>query len=238
MLLHDITMKEFKAGLKKTKTLIIPYGTVEAHGTHLPLSTDTIAIWKAAEEAAKKRAVFVAPPIHYGVCTSTGQHPGSLGITPETLRRITVDLVVDAHAKGIKNFILVSGHGGSIHTSAMKEAAGMVVDEIPGIRVAALNIYEVIGKEALAIAETERDSHAGELETSLILFLNPELVKGKGKKERPKVPRPFIVKEKQKYWPGAVDGDPTKATKKKGELFFKVMVKGVVGLIDKIEKGY
>jgi creatinine amidohydrolase len=231
-------MKEFKVGLRKTKTLIVPYGTVEAHGTHLPLSTDTIAIWKAVIEASKRRPVFVAPPVHYGVCTSTGQHPGSLGITPETLRRITVDIVTDGAKKGLKNFILVSGHGGSIHTSAMKEAAGQVVDSIPGIRVAALNIYEIIGKEAANIAETKGDSHAGELETSLILYLNPELVKGKGKKERPKVPRPFVVKDKQKYWPGAVDGDPTKATTKKGERFFKVMAKGVIKLIDKIEKGF
>lgn len=53
MKLHDITMKEFKAGLKRKKTLIVPYGSVEAHGTHLPLSTDTIAMVEAVNEAAK-----------------------------------------------------------------------------------------------------------------------------------------------------------------------------------------
>jgi creatinine amidohydrolase len=236
MNIHDMTMKEFKDGLKKTKTLIVPYGTIEAHGTHLPLSTDTIAMVRACEEAAKKRPVFVAPPVHYGVCTSSGQHPGTLSITPETLRRLTIDIVRDAAKKGLKKFILISGHGGGIHTFAMKEAGEIIKAEIKGIEVAALTIYEIIGKEAEEIAESEGDSHAGELETSLMLFLNPELVKGRSKKERPKFKRPFIAADKLKYWPGAVNGDPKLATSEKGERFFKVMVEKTAELIREIEK--
>jgi creatinine amidohydrolase len=236
MNIHDMTMKEFKDELKKTKTLIVPYGTIEAHGTHLPLSTDTIAMVRACEEAAKKRPVFVAPPIHYGVCTSTGQHPGTLSITPETLRRLTIDIVRDAAKKGLKNFILISGHGGGIHTFAMKEAGEIIKAEIKGIEVAALTIYEIIGAEAAEIAESEGDSHAGELETSLMLFLNPELVKGRSKKERPKFKRPFITDDKLKYWPGAVNGDPKLATSEKGERFFKVMVEKTAELVREIEK--
>ncbi len=236
MHLHDITMKEFKSGLKKTRTLIVPYGTIEAHGTHLPLSTDTIAIVKVCEEVAKRLPVFVAPPLHYGVCTSSGQHPGSLSITPETLRRLTIDIVRDGAKKGLKNFILISGHGGGIHTFAMKEAGEILKAEISGIQLAALTIYEIIGKEAAEIAECEGDSHAGELETSLLLYLNPELVKGRSKKERPKFKRPFIATDKLKYWPGAVNGDPELATVDKGERFFKVMVEKTAELVKEIER--
>ena len=236
MHLHDITMKEFKDGLKKTRTLLVPYGTLEAHGTHLPLSTDTIAMVRACEEAAKQVPVFVAPPIHYGVCTSSGQHPGTLSITPETLRRLTIDIVRDAVTKGLKNFILISGHGGGIHTFAMKEAGEIIKAEIKDIQVAALTIYEIIGKEAEEIAESEGDSHAGELETSLMLYLNPELVKGRSKKERPKFKRPFIATDKLKYWPGAVNGDPKLATVDKGERFFNVMVSKTIELVNEIEK--
>jgi creatinine amidohydrolase len=231
-----MTMKEFKAGLKKTRTLIVPYGTIEAHGTHLPLSTDTIAMVRVCEEVEKKIPVFVAPPIHYGVCTSSGQHPGSLTITPETLRRITLDIVRDAASKGLTKIILISGHGGGIHTFAMKEAGEILKAELKGIQIAALTIYEIIGKEAEEIADSEGDSHAGELETSLMLHLTPELVKGRSKKERPKFKRPFIASDKLKYWPGAVNGDPSLATKEKGERFFKVMVDKTVGLVADIEK--
>jgi len=129
MLIENITMKEFKDGLKKTDTVIVPYGTVEAHGTHLPLSTDTIIIREAVKKAAEKIDVFIAPPIHYGVCTSTSDHPGTIGISPETVRRITSDIVRDLRKKGLKRFILISGHGGSIHVSAMKEAAEALTTE-------------------------------------------------------------------------------------------------------------
>ncbi|MEE9542357.1 MAG: creatininase family protein [Thermodesulfobacteriota bacterium] len=236
MHLHDINMKEFKAGLKKTRTLIVPYGTIEAHGTHLPLSTDTIAMVRVCVEVARKIPVFVAPPLHYGVCTSSGQHPGTLSITPETLRRITLDIVRDAASKGLKNFILISGHGGGIHTFAMKEAGEILKAELKGIQLAALTIYEIINAEAEEIADSKGDSHAGELETSLMLHLNPELVKGRSKKERPKFKRPFIASNKLKYWPGAVNGDPKLATVEKGERFFNVMVKKTIGLVRDIEK--
>ena len=83
MLLEDITMADFENGIKKTKILIIPFGTIEEHGSHLPLSTDTIQVYEVVKEAAKRVPAFVAPPLHYGVLTSTRQHPGSIGISPD-----------------------------------------------------------------------------------------------------------------------------------------------------------
>jgi creatinine amidohydrolase len=236
MILTDITMRDFKRGLKKTKTLIVPYGSVEAHGTHLPLATDTIVIWEAAKRAASKVPVFVAPPVHYGVCTSTGDHPGTVTITPETLRRITFDIVRDCHLKGLRNFILISGHGGGLHVSAMKEAAEVLTRELKGVRIAALSIYDILPPEAAGLAETRNDSHAGELETSLILYLSAGLVKGRSKEEYPAFPKPIVARDKVKYWPGAVWGDPKKASIRKGERLFNLMVKSIEGLVKRIER--
>ena len=100
MLLEEITMADFKRAIRKTKTIIVPYGTVEEHGRHLPLSTDTLVMTEVAKSVAERVDVFVAPPVHYGVCTSTGQHPGTIGITPETVRAITLDIVRDGIQKG------------------------------------------------------------------------------------------------------------------------------------------
>jgi creatinine amidohydrolase len=236
MILTDITMKDFKKGLKTTKTLIVPYGTVEAHGTHLPLSTDTFIILEAVKRAASRVPVFVAPPIHYGVCTSTGAHPGTVGISPETLRRTTADIVRDCYRKGLRNFILVSGHGGGIHVSAIKEAGEELTRELKGVKIAALSIYDILPPEAIKLAETENDSHAGELETSLILYLAPGLVKGRAKEEYPGLPKPIIARDKLKYWPGAVWGNPKKATRKKGERLFRMMVECIEELVRRIEK--
>ena len=236
MFLTDISMGDFERALKKTKTLIVPYGTVEAHGTHLPLGTDTLIMWEVVKEAVKLRPAFVMPPLHYGVCTSTADHPGTIGLTCETLSRVTKDIVRDGHRQGLRNFILISGHGGSLHVSAMKEAAEELTGELDGATIAALAVYEVLPKEAALIPETKNDSHAGEIETSLVLHLAPELVQGRAKEEYPNLPKPIVARDKKKYWPGAVWGDPGKASKKKGEEFFKIMVKSVADFIGKVER--
>ncbi len=235
MIIEDMTMSEFEAGLKKTRTLILPYGTVEAHGLHLPLKTDTLIIEEAAKAASKLVDVFVAPALDYGVCTSTGSHPGTIGITTATLRAMTMDIVRDAFAKGLKNFVLISGHGGSLHGAAMKEAGEALTSEIEEIKVAACSIYDILGPEGFALAETEGDSHAGELETSAIIHLAPELVKGSSPKEFPKLPKPIIARDKLKFWPGAVWGDPSKADAKKGERLIEIMAEKIAELVKRID---
>lgn len=235
-MINDVTMAEFKKRLKKTKTLVLPYGTVEAHGLHLPLKTDTLIIEEALKLASGRMNAFIAPAVNYGVCTSTGLHPGTIGITPETLRRVTVDIVRDAYRKGLRNFMLVSGHGGSLHVSAMKEAAEGLLGELKGIRMAAFSIYDVMGEELRELSETRDDSHAGEMETSAVLYLAPKLVKGRSKEEYPKSTKPFIVKDKIKYWPGAVWGNPQKATPEKGRRLISLMADKIVMLAGQFEK--
>ena len=236
MILEYMTMTEFKKNLRKTRTIIFPFGTVEEHGSHLPLNTDTLIVYEVMKRVVNKRNVFLAPPVYYGVCTTTSQHPGTINITPSTLRRITCDLVRDAHKKGLRNFLLITGHGGGLHASALKEAAENLIEELKDARIAVLCPYDVLRKELSELAETPNDSHAGEIETSLVLALAPGLVKGRSDEEYPDFPKPFVVKDKLKYWPGGVWGDPHKANKDKGDQAIKLIVDTVVDIIDAIEK--
>lgn len=237
MILEEITMEEFTKLLDITKTIIFPFGTVEEHGTHLPLNTDTLIIRGILERVIDKRKVFLAPPVHYGVCTTTGPHPGTVAISAETLRRLTADLIKDSYGKGLRNFLLISGHGGSLHMSAMKEVSEILINELEAIRIAVFSPYDVLWKQFSQLVETENDSHAGELETSMVLALSPELVKGRAEEEYPTLPKPFIVKDKMKYWPGGVWGNPGKATKEKGEEAIRLSVEKIVEYIDRIESG-
>jgi len=236
MLLENITMAEFKKHLKKTKTIIFPFGTVEEHGNHLPLNTDTLIIYETLKRVIQKKKVFLAPPLYYGVCTSTSRHPGTIGITPETLRRLVYDIVRDAYKKGLRNFFLVTGHGGGLHSSALKEAAEILAEELKGIKMAVLCPYDILRKELSEIAETPNDSHAGEIETSLVLYLAPELVKGSSKEEYPTFPKPFVVKDKLKYWRNGVWGDPSKADRDKGKRVADLIVKRIIEIIEFAEK--
>ena len=235
MLLENMTMAEFKSHLKITKTIIFPFGTVEEHGSHLPLNTDTLIIYEALKRVIKKRKIFIAPPVHYGVCTTNGQHPGTINISPGTLRRLSRDITVDAYKKGLRNIFLISGHGGGQHMAALKEVAEELIEELEGVKIAVYSPYDTLWEELSEIVETPNDSHAGELETSMILAIAPELVKGRSKEEYPKFPKPFVVKDKVKYWRGGVWGDPNKASIKKGEKAIRLIVDKIVEIIDMAE---
>jgi creatinine amidohydrolase len=235
-LLENITMREFKQYLKKTKTIVFPFGTIEEHGKHLPLNTDSLIIEESLKLVARKRNFFLAPVVYYGVCTTTKDHPGTISISPGTLRSLSFDLVTEAYKKGLRNFVLISGHGGSLHMSAMKETAEVLVERLKGIKIAVLSPYDVLWKELSEIAETPNDSHAGELETSMMLYLAPKLVKGRSPEEYPKIPKPLTVKDKVKYWPGGVWGNPKKASVEKGEKAIKLIIDKIIQLLDQIEK--
>jgi creatinine amidohydrolase len=235
-ILEDITMNEFTKYLGRTKTIVFPFGTIEEHGSHLPLNTDSLIIQEVLKSAAKKKRFFLAPVVYYGVCTTTKDHPGTIGITSETLRRLSSDLVMDAYKKGLRNFLLISGHGGSLHMSALKETAEVLIEKMKNIKIAVFSPYDLLWKELLEIAETPNDSHAGELETSMMLYLSPSLVKGRASEEYPNIPKPFIVKDKVKYWPGGVWGNPKKASAEKGEKAIKFMTEKIVEILDRIER--
>jgi creatinine amidohydrolase len=235
-ILENITMTEFKKYLRQTKTMVFPFGTIEEHGSHLPLHTDAFIIQEVLRLTAKKRKFILAPVVYYGVCTTTKDHPGTISISPETLRRLSYDLVSDAYSKGLRNFLLISGHGGSLHMSALKETAEVMVEKLKNIKIAVLSPYDVLWKELSGIAETPNDSHAGELETSIMLSLAPHMVKGRSPEEYPHIPKPFTVKNKRKYWPGGVWGNPQKASAEKGERALKLITDKIIQILDKIEK--
>ncbi len=235
-ILENITMHEFKQYLKKTKTIVFPFGTIEEHGKHLPLNTDSFIIDESLKRVARKRKFFLAPVIYYGVCTTTKDHPGTISISPGTLRSLSFDLVTEAYKKGLRKFVLISGHGGSLHMSAMKETAEVLVERLKGIKIAVLSPYDVLWKELSEISETPNDSHAGELETSMMLYLAPKLVKGRSPEEYPKIPKPLVVKDKVKYWPGGVWGNPKKASVEKGKKAIKLITDRIIELLDQIEK--
>ncbi|MFA5354741.1 MAG: creatininase family protein [Thermodesulfovibrionales bacterium] len=235
IILEQITMTEFTEQLKQTKTIVFPFGTIEEHGSHLPLHTDALIINEVLKRVAETKRFFLAPLTYYGVCTTTKDHPGTISISPETLRRLTSDLVTEAYKKGLRNILLISGHGGSLHMSAMKETAEILIEQLPEIRIAAFSPYDLLWKELSQIAETANDSHAGELETSMVLHLAPELVKGRAPEEYPQIPKPFSVRDKIAHWPGGVWGNPEKATEEKGRQAVELMVRSITGVIDSLE---
>lgn len=228
MILEEMTMGEFESGLKITQTVLLPFGSVEEHGYHLPLSTDTIQAYEVAKSAAKIIPLFVAPPMHYGCCRSTSCHPGTISITTNTLQNILKDIVRSLYFNGLTNFIILTGHAGGTHKMALINAGEELVAELLDIKLAVLTEYDLAYAEGKDIIETIGDAHAGEIETSRILHLSPGLVKGTGQREFPNFPPGIIVRNKRKFWTNGVWGDPTKATREKGRRINDLVVRKLI----------
>lgn len=236
MIIEELTMPEFENGLERSRTVVIPFGSVEEHGPHLPLSTDTIEAYEVAKKAALLTPLFVAPPLHYGNCRSTSCHPGTISITTTTLKMLFKDIVRSLYGHGLRNFIALSGHAGGAHCIALQEAGEELLVELRDCEIAVVTEFVLARDEGRGIIETPGDAHAGEIETSRILHSHPHLVKGSAEREFPAFPAGILVRDKRRYWPGGVWGDPAKATADKGALLEGLVVKKLVELVHALEK--
>lgn len=236
MLIEELTMPEFEAGLEKTRTVLIPFGATEEHGPHLPLSTDTVMAAEIGRRLTQRRPIFVAPAVPYGVCRSTARHPGTLSITTATLRALTNDIVSALHRQGLRNFVLLTGHAGGTHTSTLIDAGEALLERFADIRVAVLTEYMLAAQEGRGIIETPDDSHAGEIETSRLLHSHPGLVKGRGEREYPSFPNGILVRNKRRFWKNGVWGDPTLASAEKGARLEEAVVTALDRLVADLEQ--
>jgi creatinine amidohydrolase len=235
MLLEEITMPQFERGLAKTRTVLIPVGSLEEHGRHLPLATDTIEVYELAKRVAHAVDIFVTPAIPFGVLRSTRDHPGSVGISAGALRTLMLDIARSLYHQGLRRFIILSGHAGSIHMAALQEVGEVLLEELDGIALAVLSVLDLVTEEMPRWIETRNDSHAGEVETSAMMFIKPRLVQGSSKSEFPRFPDPILVRDRKRYWPGGVWGDPGKASEEKGRRLIDLGVDKMRDLIRKIE---
>ena len=158
--LPEVTWTEIDRGLRRL--LLVPLGSVEQHGLHLPLDTDTrIAVAVARGAAAARKAVAVAPPVAFGASGEHAGFPGTLSIGTGALRGVLIELGRDA-ARDWDAMLLVNGHGGNA------DAVSAAVDLLRG---------EARRCAAFHVTSGSGDAHAGLTETALLLHIAPEAVR-------------------------------------------------------------
>jgi creatinine amidohydrolase len=236
---EDLTMPGFETLRQHTQTVILPLGSVEEHGSHLPLGTDTFHALEVARRAANFTPVVVAPPVYYGVCRSTREHPGTLSLSGDTLRSLLLDLGREFYRTGLRNLVFISGHAGGTHISAIIEAGEQLLTELPEVRVAVVNILELLREvlqEQPDLVRTSGDSHAGEVETAVMLTAHPDLVQGTAPEEWPSFPKYVLVRDKRRYWPGGVWGNPAPASAAQGEEILRAEALRLSKLISSLDE--
>ncbi len=235
-LMDTVTMEEFHEGLRRSRTVVLPCGSLEEHGVHLPLGTDTWHAVELAKALSERIFLWVAPPICYGLCRSSSQHPGTVGLRGTTLRLVVQDVIRGFVRQGLDRVLVLSGHAGGTHMAMIVDACEELMEEISSLRCAVVSINE-LGRQAWrGIVETSGDSHAGEVETSFMMYRFPHCIRGEGQEEYPSFPPFVLVRDKRRYWYGGVWGNPAKASPQKGERLFARSVEALCDVVRLLEE--
>ena len=192
----EMTVKEVREYLKTNKTIILPYGVVEQHGYHLPLSMDIHNAEIPCYLLAEKLDCIVAPPLNY--CFSGGQLPGTINVRPTTFCAMICDIVEALANQGFENILIYPGHGGSESLAALKEALRILKwlnPSLEKIMIMILSRYDFKTRDK-APGQDGEDFHAGDNETSLMLAYRSHLVQ----MDQLKVAEPEIL-EKMRHDP-------------------------------------
>jgi creatinine amidohydrolase len=215
--------------------VVLPWGATEAHNYHLPYSTDNVEAEAVAVEAAriaweKGGHVIVLPVIPFGVNTGQFDVTLDMNLNPSTQLAILNDIIETLNRQGIYKLVILNSHGGNDFKQILREL-GL---KYPGMFLFEVNWYKV--KDASCIFE-DLGEHAGEVETSLMLYLKPELVlplseAGNGAAKKYK----FSAMQEgwgwaERRWTQVTSdtgiGNPAKATVEKGEQFFKLITEKI-----------
>jgi creatinine amidohydrolase len=223
---------------------ILPWGAIEAHNYHLPFGTDCFeSDYIAAEsarlawEAGAKAAVL--PTVPFGVNTGQLDIPLTINMNPSTQAAVLGDVVTALLGHGIRKLVILNSHGGNDFKQMIRELQGAS----PDMFICTINWWQILPQKDFF---ERQDDHAGEMETSIMLALRPDLVlplseAGPGKA------RPFTLaglREKWAWaprsWTKTTDdtgvGDPSAATAEKGKRFLEAVTRKISGFLVELAK--
>ena len=218
---------------------ILPWGATEAHNLHLAYGTDTIMAERIAADAAEianknGAGAIVLPSIAYGVNSGQMEIPLCMHMNPTTQLSILRDILFVLDSNEIRRFIIINGHGGNAFQPLIRELSL----EFPDILISFVNWWTVCKPEKYF---DEPGDHAGELETSAMMYVKPDLVgplneAGDGAEKRFKIEG---LREKWAWPPrrwiyiseDTGVGNPAKSTKEKGKLFVKCCTEKIAKFI-------
>lgn len=214
-----------RTALGRDPRLIVPVGTCEQHGPHLPLGCDTIIVEHLADELSRNLGILRAPTVEYGVNTATRQpYPGNAAVRRKTLHRWMHDLIGSWEQSGVQEFVILTAHGHDPHQEALSTL------RTRRARISTVDVFALDFEHA--IEDPEGPVHGGELDTSLLLHIAPHLVAMGSARDFP-APDRLRARYRRtgssalpKRSPGSV-GSPSLASAEKGARLYKMIYHSV-----------
>jgi creatinine amidohydrolase len=219
-----------------TDLAILPVGSIEQHGHHLPVITDWAIADAVGRGIAEKSGGFFIPALPISTNKEQRGKRGSVGMHSDTFYRMITDICIDLKNQGFKRIGIVQGHGGIfVMNPVVRE---LNADHNPDLFVAKLDISEICWPQykSLGIVDSDNGLHAEEIETSLMLHLYPELVHmDKAVDFIPDVPRSYLnYGGILRYSPDGVWGMATKASAEKGKKLLEFSIDEITKEMNKI----
>jgi creatinine amidohydrolase len=223
-ILSETTWKTVKA--TDYQVAVLPWGALEAHNYHLPYGTDNYEAAHIADESARRAweagaKVAVLPVVPFGVNTGQLDIKLCINMNPSTQALVLGDIVRSLQVQGIRKLLILNGHGGNDFRQMIRE-----LQPWSDVFVSTINWWSCV--DAKPFFELAGD-HGGELETSLMMEIEPDLVRplseaGKGQARRFRISglrdgAAWAPREWAKVTDDTGVGDPSRATREKGEKF-------------------
>lgn len=235
MLWEELSWPKHEEAAKAGATVVFPFAAIEQHGPHNPVVVDTCLTTRVCQKAVDGlENVLLAPTMWAGLSPHHMEFPGTLTLTLETYVAVIQDLVRSVARHGYKKILLVNGHGGNV---ASLQAAALSLKHEIAITIWMVTYFRLGDEISGEIRQGEIGSmgHSGEFETSMMLHLRPDLVDmASAEKHISKRPHPLMTQDMHRggllnvpadftkaIKPFGISGDPTVATAKNGEKFYK-----------------
>lgn len=234
---------ELEVAREQAPVVIVPVGSIEQHGPHCPPDVDIsipYLLALAAAQAIDDFPVIVAPPIWLGFTHYNFGFLGTISVRLETFIEVVSDVCRSLKANGFERIVLLNGHGGNV---APQRAASVKLSE-EDVWALPLSYWDMAEAELEAWSERDEGSigHGGEWETSLQLFLRPQLIdsskiltEGYGwprstGRFSPKLAKYAQWPERRREAPLGVVGQPSVASEEKGSRLFGVLCERLIEL--------
>ena len=228
IILEKLTWIEAESALKNSEVVLLALGArMKEHGPHLPLNTDYIIAEYLKEQVIKKIPVIVLPTLQYGYYPSFLEYPGSISIRAETFKDMIVDICKSMNGYGKKKFYIINT--GISTLKPLETAAKELLENAIILRY--LNLLDT--DKNIKILEQEGGTHADEGETSMMLYIAPEVVDmSKAEKDYDSRPnRKGLTRDPRGegiYSKTGIYGNPTLANKEKGKVIIDFLIKHIV----------
>lgn len=221
---------------RAARVAVLPVGSFEQHGSHLPLATDTIVASAIARSVAAAYDLLLLPPVTIGCSHEHAGWAGTVSIRSSTLAAIITDVAASLRRSGVDQLVVVNGHGGNYVLSNVTQEANTETRRMalfPG-----RDDWERARRQAGLASSGHDDMHAGEIETSLLLHLCPSLVREGFEGADHVAERPdLLVLGMRGYTSTGVIGRPSLATAAKGKAVLDSLTDSFAGALAVLREG-